>query len=155
MKTSISFALMLPVLTLCAQAQMTNIEEQNEADIRSYFEEVWNKHNPDIASDYLAADAKIDGDKLNQMVADYLAAFPDIHLTIDDLIAKGDIVVTRYTFTATHRGEFRGVPATGRKIKVRGISYTLFADGKAVNDWGLEDMFGLMQQLQDEAAENE
>jgi len=82
-----------------------------------------------------------------QIVRTLFAAFPEQHVTVEDLIAEGDKVVSRYTFRATHQGELMGVPPTGRAVTVTGILITRFASGKWVEDWESFDALGLMQQL--------
>jgi steroid delta-isomerase-like uncharacterized protein len=77
----------------------------------------------------------------------YRAAFPDVHIAIDDLIAAGDKVVTRYTATGTHQGELMGIPATGKKISITGVSIYRFANGQIVEDWAEFDQLGMLTQL--------
>jgi predicted ester cyclase len=77
----------------------------------------------------------------------FLGAFPDLKLTIEDEIAEGDEVVTRWVMHATHNGALMGIPPTGRQITVSGISVDRIAGGKIVEHWGEIDMLGLMQQL--------
>jgi predicted ester cyclase len=74
-------------------------------------------------------------------------AFPDLHVEIDQIIAEGDLVVTAITSTATHQGEVMGIPATGKKISVRGVHINKIVDGRIVARWELTDMMGLMVQL--------
>jgi len=156
MKTSILFVLVLPTLIFCACTQNVNIEEENKAVVRNWFEDGWNKHNPDIIDKYFAANYVNHGvatnsvDEWKQFVTPVLTAFPDIHFTVDDQIAEGDKVVTRWTFRATHQGEFMDVPATGKKVTVTGINISRHANGKYVEDWGNWDGLGLMKQLQTE-----
>ena len=73
--------------------------------------------------------------------------FPDIDVSVDDLIAEGDRVVIRWTGTGTHSGEFMGVPATGVKISVTGIAIDRIEGGKIVEHWEQFDTLGMMQQL--------
>ncbi len=73
--------------------------------------------------------------------------FPDYHVTIHDVIAEGDKVVTRKTFTGTHRGEWMGVPASGRNVSFGGIDIVRIARGKLVEHWAEFDMLALMQQI--------
>ena len=82
-----------------------------------------------------------------QMVRAFFTAFPEQHVTVEDLIAEGDKVVSRYTFRATHQGEFMGIPATGKAVTVRGIMISRFAGGKWAEDWDGPDALSLMQQL--------
>jgi len=72
---------------------------------------------------------------------------PDVHFTVDDIIAEGDKVAARWTSTGTHKGELMGIPSTGKKVMVTGIVINHFADGKIVDDWESYDILGMMQQL--------
>ena len=87
-----------------------------------------------------------------QGVKDYLydpwfAAFPDVQLTIEDLIAEGDKVTTCYTGRGTHRGEFLGVPPTGKQASWTGIEIDRIEEDKIVETWLIADLLGMMQQL--------
>jgi predicted ester cyclase len=77
--------------------------------------------------------------------------FPDAHVTIEDMIAEGDKVVTRISGTATHKGDLYGpvglVPATNKKITWHGITISRYKDGKIIESWMETDNMGLMQQL--------
>jgi steroid delta-isomerase-like uncharacterized protein len=74
-------------------------------------------------------------------------AFPDYQVTIHDVIVEDDKVVTRKTFSGTHRAEWMGVPATGRQISFGGIDIVRIADGKVVEHWGEFNMLTLLQQI--------
>jgi steroid delta-isomerase-like uncharacterized protein len=77
-----------------------------------------------------------------------LAAFPDMHMSVEDLIAGGDKTVARVTVTGTHKGEFMGVPPTGTRVDVQLIDIMRFDDAGLVSEhWGVADMLSLMQQL--------
>ena len=82
-----------------------------------------------------------------QMALAWLTAFPDSHTTLEDLIAEGDKVVARCTMRATHRGEFMGIPPTGKQVSFTGIEIDRIKDGKFVESWFNEDDLGLLQQL--------
>ncbi len=82
-----------------------------------------------------------------QAMAYVFAAFPDARTLVEDQIAEGDKVVTRWTIRATHQGEFLDVPATGKQVTVTGISIHRIACGKIVGEWTNLDMLGLLQQL--------
>ena len=82
-----------------------------------------------------------------QFLSMYLAAFPDARLTLEDMIAEGDKVVTRQTFRGTHTGDLMGIPATGKQVSLPGIIITRLANGKAVEQWTNYDDLGLLQQL--------
>ena len=77
-----------------------------------------------------------------------LAAFPDIHMAAEDVFASGTKVVARVRYTGTHRGEFMGMPATGKKVDVQLIDMFLFGDdGRAREHWGVIDALAMMQQI--------
>jgi predicted ester cyclase len=75
------------------------------------------------------------------------AAFPGSRLTIDDTIAEGDQLAVRFHLDGEHRGEFMGVPPTGRAIVLNGLTVLRFRDGRVVERWTIGDNFGLMIQL--------
>ncbi len=76
-----------------------------------------------------------------------VAAFPDLHYEIEELVAEGDTVVERFTITGTHRGAFMGLPPTGRPTRFSGVSFFRLRGGKIVEHWGLQDGLALMIQL--------
>jgi steroid delta-isomerase-like uncharacterized protein len=82
-----------------------------------------------------------------QALARLRAAFPDYQITSEDLIAEGDKVVERWRSRGMHRGEFMGVPPTGRQMGWTGINIFQIADGKVVDLWSTWDQLGMMQQL--------
>ncbi len=84
---------------------------------------------------------------MKQMMGAMGSAFPDKRYTVHDLVAEGDKVVARWTFTATHKGEYMGIPATNKKVSFTGIYIIRFADGKQAEWWLEADIAGLMQQL--------
>ena len=130
--------------------------EENKAVIRRYIEELWGQGNMALEDDLLDR-SLVDHNPSPGMTPDYAghhqiltifrAAFPDIRMTLDDLVAEGDRVVDRWTARGTHTGEFGGIPATGRPVAVTGIDITRLENGKIVEIWHQEDIIGLMQQL--------
>lgn len=74
-------------------------------------------------------------------------AFPDWRWSIEDQIAEGDKVVTRYTARGTHRGEFMGIAPTGEQVEVPGINIVRIEGGKIVESWGNSDQLGMMRRL--------
>ena len=74
-------------------------------------------------------------------------AFPDLHYTVEDIIAEGDKVMMRFTGRGTHRGEFRGVPPTGKKMTYTGIMILRFVESKVVDYWAVSDALGIFRQL--------
>lgn len=75
------------------------------------------------------------------------AAFPDSRLAVHDTVAEGDRVAMRYTFTGTHRGDFMGVPASGKSVTLTGITILRMAGGKCVERWSEADFLGLYRQI--------
>jgi steroid delta-isomerase-like uncharacterized protein len=84
---------------------------------------------------------------LKQVWAMLLRVYPDIHLTVEDVIAEGDKVVARNTVTGTHRGEFMGVGPTGKSVTYSEIFIFRFADGRVVETWGVVDVYAQMKQI--------
>ena len=128
--------------------------EENKAIIRRYFEELFNQGNLSVADEIIAEGYQStlpgvgpgpDGQK--QFYQMYQAAFPNLHFTIEDMIAEGDKVVTRWTARATHQGEFQGIAPTGKQVTVSGISIDRIADGKMQETWTNYDQLGMLQQL--------
>ncbi len=116
--------------------------EQNKAIDRRVYEEVWNGGSLAVIDELVAANY-VDHDPqptgaleglagLKQSVTMYRSAFPDVHFTVEDQIAEGDLLVTRWTARGTHQGPLMGIPPTGKQAMVTGISITRVASGKVV-----------------------
>ena len=86
-------------------------------------------------------------DGFREFANSYLAGFPDGTITIDDQIAEGEFVATRWTGRGTNTGELMGMPPTGKQVTVSGITYARIADGKTHEAWLIWDTLSLMQQL--------
>jgi steroid delta-isomerase-like uncharacterized protein len=87
-------------------------------------------------------------DGVKQLFHMYRAAFPDLRMDVQDVLVSGDKAVARVRATGTHKGEFMGMPATGRSVDVQLIDITRFGDdGRAREHWGVFDALALMQQL--------
>lgn len=82
-----------------------------------------------------------------QLLTGYTTGFPDVKFTIEDQIAEGDLVVTRITVNATHKGVFQGIPATNKKITVTGIGTHRIVNGKIVEEWAEFDALGMLKQI--------
>lgn len=76
-----------------------------------------------------------------------LAAFPDLQVDVNDLIAEGEKLVTRYSVRGTHKGELMGIPPTGKEISITGTAIDRFENGQSIEHWEIIDQLGLMQQL--------
>lgn len=133
------------------------MSETNKALCRRYVEEVWNNRNLAVIDEIFAAnvvshdpngpDFGKGPDSVRKTVSYYLAAFPDTRFTIDDIVAEGDRCVMRWTVRATHRGELRGIPPTGKQITVTGTTTARITNGKVVESYVNWDALGMMQQL--------
>ena len=132
------------------------MSEANKSVVRRFYEEVFVRGNLDLIDEISAPDfvdhnpapgqaPGIEG--IKQALTEYRSAFPDLEITVEDMIAEGDKVAARITATGTHKGEFAGIPATGRRATISVIDIVRVVDGKAVERWGVEDNMGLMQQL--------
>jgi steroid delta-isomerase-like uncharacterized protein len=119
--------------------------EENKALVRREQEELWN-HTGDLeAAEELFAGGQADAAK--QEAADFRRGFPDVISTVEDLIAEGDKVVARWRSRATHRGDYMGIPASGKEVEFTGISFYRIEGGKIAESWTVEDQFGLMRQI--------
>lgn len=133
------------------------MSEANKAIARREVEEAFSKGNLDVLEDIIAPDyvshdpgipEPIRGlEGVRQLVAGYRQAFPDLQVTIEDQIAEGERVVTRWSARGTHQGDLWGIAPTGKQATVTGISIERIVGGKIVEDWTNWDTLGLMQQL--------
>jgi steroid delta-isomerase-like uncharacterized protein len=131
--------------------------EQNRTMARRSLEEVWNQGTLDIVDEIFATDyvyhdpGNPEGwhgqEGIRQAVSTYRAAFPDLHFTIEDMVAEGDRVVLRWTGTGTHKGELMGIPPTGKQVTIPGINLVRYEGSKAAEEWSGWDTLGMMQQL--------
>jgi steroid delta-isomerase-like uncharacterized protein len=132
------------------------VSEQNKALVRRFFDEVWNGRNLAAIDDLFEPDYVAHGrppslppgpEGLKQRIAMTHSAFPDGRMTVEDQVAEGDIVVTRWTAHGTHQGEYLGLPPTGKQVTVRGVDIDRVANGRIAESWDLFDQWGLMEQL--------
>lgn len=82
-----------------------------------------------------------------QFFTTFREAFPDLNVTVEQMVADDDNVAIAYTITGTHQGEFMGVPATNRRIKARGVQIARFENGQIVERWGSSDQLGILHQI--------
>lgn len=129
--------------------------EENKAIKRQEYEAV-NQKNLDaldevIASDVISHPARpghtpgLEGVK--RMFSSLHAAFPDLHIDVEDMVAEGDKVVDRITASGTHQGEFMGIAPTGNRVEFSAINIARIAEGKIVEHWSDSDQLGMMRQL--------
>ena len=130
--------------------------ERNKAVVRRFIEEVQNQRDwaaydelnaPDFVN--LSAPPGVPSDREGgkMFLTAFANAFPDSHITIDDMIAEGDRVVTKKTMTGTHTGEFNGIAPTGRRVELQYVDILRLRDGQITEHWLSMDQLSFMQQL--------
>ena len=135
---------------------MSATEAENKAQFRRAYEELLNGGNLEVAEDLVAPEflnheaspGRDRGPESMRGLATMLrTAFPDLHFTIEELVAEGDTVAGRLTMSGTHRGPLMGMPPTGRSVRQDHMHFVRFQNGKAIEHWGVRDEMGMMQQL--------
>lgn len=129
--------------------------EENKALVRCFVEEFWNAGNMATADELMAADGaitlpgagQVDHATLKEFARALRSAFPDWHSTLDEMVGEGEIIAERWTGTGTHQGEFQGIAATGRQVKIPGAVFYRIASGKITEFHGLFDGLAMMRQL--------
>jgi steroid delta-isomerase-like uncharacterized protein len=126
--------------------------EQNKVVVRRWIEEGFNKKDLNAVDELFAEDFLVNGRKirragLKQSMSRRFTAFPDLHVTITELLAEGDKVVIWYTAQGTQRGEFEGIRPTGKPVSWIGADLLRVENGKIVEAHFLDDSLGLMRQL--------
>jgi predicted ester cyclase len=131
--------------------------EQNKALFRRVMEEVFNRGNMSLIDELIAPDfveheepppgMPAGREGVKQLATMLHSAFPDITASIDDIIAEGDKVVARSTWSGTHKGEFMGIAPTGKSVSFGVFDIVRIAGGKFVEHWGMMDNLSMMQQL--------
>jgi len=117
---------------------------ENKELIRRYNQEVWNEHRIEKVREYSGEEQL---EESIEHVKQFLVAFPDVQLTIKDMVAEGDKVVAILSATATNTGPFAGNPPTGKRVEIHSIRIYQIADNKIVDTWAMQDRLGLMEQL--------
>src|SRR5207248_344886 len=133
------------------------MSDTNKNVIRRLFDEVWNKGHQPVADELFAQnyshhdsstpDVGRGPESEKKRVTVYRNAFPDIRLTIEDIISEGETVTVRWSCHGTHKGDLNGIAPTGKQVAISGISIARFTNGKMVEGWVNWDALGLMQQL--------
>jgi steroid delta-isomerase-like uncharacterized protein len=131
--------------------------EQNKQIARQMVEEIFNKGDMSAVDKFLAPDfierevlpPGVPGGRegVKALTSMFRGAFPDFKATVDDIICEGDKMVIRQTWSGTQKGEFMGIPPSGKKVSIEVIDIVRMVDGKFVEHWGLLDNMGLMQQI--------
>jgi len=129
--------------------------EENKAIVRSIVERAWNQGDLTVIDERVtqryvghAGDQTVEGRAhWKRQVIAFRHAFPDLVTTVEDQIAEGDTVVTRWSARGTHEGEFQGIPPTGRSVTMTGINIDRIVSGQLIERWATFDRLGMMQQL--------
>jgi len=119
--------------------------------IRAFNERDWDTEKsvrtPNFRAMLSGAQEPLDGEAWAGFLAGFTTAFPDARITIEENIADGNTIAARWTLEGTHRAEFEGIPATGRKVKFDGIEYNIIVNGQCAEHWSMFDNLGLLRQL--------
>jgi steroid delta-isomerase-like uncharacterized protein len=129
--------------------------EDNKTLVRRFYEDAFNQRNLALVDELCSTThvfhnppTTLHGrEEFKQLLSVYLTAFPDARFTVEDEIAEGEKVTSRYTFRGTHQGELMGIPPTGKQVTVTGIIINRIAGGQSVEGWLNFDALGLLQQL--------
>lgn len=130
--------------------------EENKAMARRFIEEVANRGDFSVVDERIAPDFEVRDavipvapgpEGVKQVFGAMRSAFPDLHETVEDVLADEDRVMVRWSARGTHQGAFAGIPPTGNEVTWRGIFILRVANGKFVEMWQLHDQLGLLQQL--------
>jgi steroid delta-isomerase-like uncharacterized protein len=146
---TLAIALLACLATGASAAAADTDTEANKALIRSYYEEMWNKHQPSAADRFVATNFIEHNPRLpqglagrKQFVTTVLAAFSDYHGEVQELVAEGDKVVSRVQWTGTQDGPYQGRPATGNKLVFSTADFFRIENGKIAEHWDVVDTLG-------------
>jgi len=133
------------------------MSDQNKAIVRRLFEELWNKGNLSVADqlfspnyahhDPSTPDFGRGPESERKRATLYRTAFPDLQLTIEDIIAEGETVMARWSCRGTHKGDLSGIAPTGKQFTISGVTIARLTNGKLAEGYVNWDALGLMQQL--------
>lgn len=126
------------------------MSEQLKDVVRDYYARVINGRDLEAVGDYFVDERLVEGVKAGCFR--YFEVFPDLHVSLDELIAEDDRVFLRSTLTGTHDGEYKGIPATGRHVATECAEVFRIADGTFAGYWCMTNVAGLMRQLTEEVA---
>ena len=133
------------------------MSESNKAIVRRLIEEVWNKGNMQVADELFAPnythhdpstpDVGRGSEGEKKRATHYRAAFQDLRITVEEVLAEGETVTARWSCRGNHKGELNGIAPTGKQFSITGMTIARFANGKITEGWVNWDALGLMQQL--------
>jgi len=130
----------------------------NKAVVRRFFDEALSNGALGVLDEVCSPDYRlystlsgpdaIDRDGVKELVRSFLVSFPDARITIEDIVAEGDLVAARMMEQGTHAGVFREIPPTGRRVTYGSMTFLRVVEGRIVEHWGLLDLPSLLAQLQ-------
>ena len=132
---------------------------KNDTLLHRWFEEVWNKRRPEAIDEMLDCEGIAHGlvdesgkelcgpEGFKPFFANFISAFPDLHVTVEETVVEGDRVAARCTVTGTHTGEGIGLAATHRPVTFSGMCMVRLKDGKIVEAWNNFDFMSMFQQI--------
>jgi predicted ester cyclase len=126
------------------------MSEQHKQVVRDYYGRVINGRDLDAVTEFFADERMVEGVRRGCFA--YFNAFPDLHVSLDELIGEGDRVFVRSTMTGTHDGDYKGIEPTGRHISAESAEVFRVVDGRFEGYWCLANVAGLMRQLTEEPA---
>jgi predicted ester cyclase len=128
--------------------------EKNKELARQFFEQIWNQGDESAIDRFIAEDAAgndpkfgVGRESFRLQWRKWRAAFPDINFAVEEIVAEGDTVVTRWRLTGTHLGEYLGKEATGNKVDVDGVSIDRIKGGMVVSGFDAWDSLGFREQI--------
>ena len=131
--------------------------EENRALIQRFVEEAFNRGNLGVVDEiyapvYVGHTAGVPEqtpgpEGVKEFVEIYRSAFPDLHTTIEDMVTEGDKVAYRWTAVGTHQGELLGLPPSGNRVELTGVTIERIEGGRIVETWNNFDQLGMMRQI--------
>ena len=121
---------------------MSDLTSRNKALAHRIYEEMWNENKPALAAEIFARPEGVEN-----FLRQFLPSFSNLQHTVDEMIAEGDVVATRFTARGIHSGPWMNFPATGRTIQYTGVTWMHIANGKIVEHETWWDKAGLIEQV--------
>ncbi len=132
--------------------------EGNKAVVRGLLEDIWSRGNLTLVDEifttnFIRYGPTLEGGEVRgregfkRLVTMYRVTYPDLRVALEDQVAEGALIVTRWTARGTHRGELMGIAPTGKRVTVAGVIIDRIADGKIEAEWACYDAMGMLQQL--------
>ena len=138
------------------------MSENHEALILRWYNEIWNERKPETIHELIARDAigHLEGeleivgpDPFHQFYLELIAAFPNLRISVDEIVSQGESAAVRWTVEATHSGEGYGLPPTQSNVRFRGMTWMHIREGKIIEGWDSWNLGALLEGLK-AAAEN-